>query len=164
MENNSIHYISWDNINILMSQLSTNIEKQIQPDIIIAIVRGGMVPAAMISHKLGIRNVECIIVRETFDDQINSPKHTPIIELSEEIKAKCVGKSILIVDDIVGSGKTLELVKNQLATVFPTKIMTAVCYVNQLNWEKNNTSNIYDSIDFIGKVVRGWVVFPWENF
>ena len=71
-------------------------------------------------------------------------------------------KKILIVDDIVGSGKTIQLVKEQIQKSLPEKIMTAVCYVNQLNWQKNNTSNVYEFIDFIGRIAYGWVVFPWE--
>ena len=164
MKNNTIHYISWEDINCIIYKLSYEIEQNIKPDIIITIVRGGMIPATMLSHKLGIRNVDCLIVRETIDDQINSKKHTPIIEITNEIREKCRGQNVLIVDDIIGSGNTLSIVKSELQKAMPASITSAVCYVNELNWKKHNATSVDMLADYIGSTISGWVVFPWEIF
>ena len=76
------------------------------PKIVVGIKRGGLVPAVALSHKL---RVPCEVLdwqtRDGFD-QIVSDK---IRELYEKHTS-----NILVVDDIVDSGKTLKEVQKQL--------------------------------------------------
>lgn len=76
--------------------------------------------------------------------------------------SKIRGKKVLIVDDILGSGATIRKIKEEVKKWEPEELRTAICVVNEQNWEKSNRSNYNAEIEYIGKAVRGWVVFPWE--
>ena len=72
-------YVSWDDINILVEDLcNTIIKSGVQVKSITGIERGGLIPAVMISHKLGIPYVTKI------------------------------NKDTLVVDDICDTGETLK--------------------------------------------------------
>ncbi|MEI3387639.1 MAG: hypothetical protein V8R42_04325 [Clostridia bacterium] len=78
--NNNINYISWKEITDIIKYMGSNIEKTYKPEIIISIVRGGMIPGVILAHKLNVRNVENIKSIETLNDEINAIKQEPIIE------------------------------------------------------------------------------------
>ncbi|HBY20911.1 MAG: hypothetical protein A2Y24_04450 [Clostridiales bacterium GWE2_32_10] len=161
-ENISVIKFSWDDIDNIIDGITTILESDGLPEIIIAIARGGMIPAVILSHKTGIRNIQIFSIQETVDDTVNSQKLPPTI--GENIDFKTFeGKRILIVDDIIGSGSTLKAVINVIVTYSPKEVKTMACCVNLLNWEKDNYGRCEDLVDYIGKKVEGWVVFPWEN-
>lgn len=125
-------------------------------DCIVAITRGGLVPSVILSHLLNIRFVYPLQVYETKDDTVNSLKSKPVF--GENIDFKCLkNKKILLVDDIFGSGATLNFVINSLLK-YSTKIYSFVCVQNL-----NNYDSKYNLPNYIGKKVNGWVVFPWEE-
>ena len=159
--NNNINYISWKEITDIINYMGSKIEKTYKPEIIISIVRGGMIPSVILAHKLNVRNVENIKSIETLNDEINAIKQEPIIDKNINL-SNIKGKKVLIVDDILGSGATIKKIKEEVKKWKPKEIRIAICIVNEENWEKSNTNNYKDEIEYIGKSVRGWVVFPWE--
>ena len=159
--NNNINYISWKEITDIINYMGSNIEKTYKPEIIISIVRGGMIPSVILAHKLNVRNVENIKSIETLNDEINAIKQEPIIDTNINL-SNIKGKKVLIVDDILGSGATIKKIKEKVKKWKPKEIRTAIWIVNEENWEKSNKNNYKDEIEYIGKSVRGWVVFPWE--
>lgn len=157
-----INKINWDDMEDVIDKLSDEIKKSYNPDIILSIVRGGMIPSVMLSHKLNIRDVKNIVIKETVDDSINAIKGTPQIEQGfnyDELN----NKKVLIVDDIVGTGETLKNLKVILEKYNPLELKTAICYKNKVNWDKYNKKDSRYLIDFLGKEVEGWVIFPWEK-
>jgi hypothetical protein len=155
---NQISWIDFEKNIIILSKL---LAASYVPDIIISIQRGGLIPAVMFSHLLGIRTLKVINVLRTVNDSVNSTKIDPIITKDSNIKI-IENKNILIVDDIVGSGKTIEAVDNYVKKYKPSNIKTLTCYLNITNW--NNNNNVPPThIDFIGKIVDTWTAFPWEK-
>ena len=120
-----------------------------------------MIPSVILSHELNIRNVENIKSIETLNDEINAIKKKPIVDKNINL-SNIKGKKVLIVDDILGSGATIKKIKEEVKKWKPKEVRTAICIVNEENWEKSNNTNYKDEIEYIGKSVRGWVVFPWE--
>ncbi|HBC84717.1 MAG TPA: hypothetical protein DCZ30_04725 [Clostridiales bacterium] len=159
---NKINYLDWNSIMEISNGIAKDIKKSYNPDIIISVVRGGMIPSVILSHILDIRDIENINVKETISDEINSLKHEPIVDKNLNLN-KIKGKKVLVVDDIIGSGATIRKIKEEIEKWEPDEIKTAVCVVNEENWEKSNEDNYESSIDYKGKCVRGWVVFPWET-
>ena len=86
-------YLEWRDIDIAVERLAINIKKSgIEISAIKGLQRGGLIPAVMLSHLLGI----------------------PMTE------SKIVSSSVLIVDDICDTGNTLMLYKqlnNPIATI-----------------------------------------------
>lgn len=160
--NNNINYFSWKKISTIVKNMSDNIRKDYDPEIIISVVRGGMIPSVILSHTLNVRKIENIKSIETISDEINAIKQEPMID--EKINLSEIrGKKVLIVDDILGSGATIRKIREEIKRWKPKELKTAICIVNEENWEKSNKSNYNDEIEYIGKIVRGWVVFPWES-
>lgn len=159
--NNKINYFDWRKFSEIVKNMSENIKKDYNPEVIISVVRGGMVPSVILSHALGIRKVENIKSIETISDEINAIKLEPIIDKNVNL-SEIRRKKVLIVDDILGSGATIRKIKEEVKKWQPEELRTAICLVNEENWEKSNKSDYNDEIEYVGKTVRGWVVFPWE--
>ena len=159
--NNKINYFDWRKFSEIVKNMSENIKKDYNPEVIISVVRGGMVPSVILSHALGIRKVENIKSIETISDEINAIKLEPIIDKNVNL-SEIRRKKVLIVDDILGSGATIRKIKEEVKKWQPEELRTAISLVNEENWEKSNKSDYNDEIEYVGKTVRGWVVFPWE--
>jgi len=90
-------------------------------DLVIGIAEGGLVPAALTANKLGC---ELASVKINYRDEDNVPRFEKpeIIRLFDAI---IKGKSILLVDDVSVTGKTLEeargLFKDNVITTFVFK-------------------------------------------
>lgn len=159
--NNNVNYIYWKEISAIVKNMSDNIKSDYNPDIIISIVRGGMIPSVILSHVLNIRKIENIKSIETISDEINAVKQEPMIDEKVNL-SEIRGKKVLIIDDILGSGATIRKIKEEVKKWQPKELRTAICVVNEENWEKSNKFSYNDEIEYIGKAVRGWTVFPWE--
>lgn len=152
--------VSWKDIEQILKNI---LDKSfVKPDIIIAIQRGGLVPATILSHLLNIRDISIVSSISTIDDTIYSIKKPPLVKHNIPIK-DLKDKNILIVDDIIGSGLTMSEVTSVIKKYNPLSIKILTCYLNLDNWEKNQELSPEQCVDYIGRVVRGWVVFPWEN-
>lgn len=159
--NNNVNYIDWKEISAIVKKMSDNIKSDYNPEIIISIVRGGMIPSVILSHTLNIRKIENIKSIETISDEINAVKQEPMIDEKVNL-SEIRRKKVLIVDDILGSGATIRKIKEEVKKWQPKELRTAICVVNEENWEKSNKFSYNDEIEYIGKAVRGWTVFPWE--
>lgn len=162
MEEN-INIIEWKKIDEISTKIAKEIVKEnYNPDIIISIVRGGMIPSVILSHKLNVRNIENIVIKETVDDSINAQKITPQIQENKNLE-RIKNKKVLIVDDIVGSGESIRKLKQEIQKYNPGETKTAIYFVNKINWEKANSTQYSELIEYIGEELEGWVIFPWEN-
>lgn len=158
-----INVIDWEKIDEISSQIVQKIMKEnYNPDIIISIVRGGMIPSVILSHKLNIRDIKNVVIKETIDDSINAQKLKPKIEENINLN-KIENKKVLIVDDIIGTGETIRKLKQEIEKYNPKEVKTAIYFVNKLNWEKSNNTKCSNVAEFIGEELEGWVIFPWEN-
>lgn len=82
-----------------------------QADLVIGIGSGGTVPASLVAHQLG---VPLYIVSVNYRDERNQPKRESPVFLEDFTESFPNGCSILLVDDVSVTGKTLELVKGTL--------------------------------------------------
>jgi xanthine phosphoribosyltransferase len=115
---------------------------------VVAITRGGMVPACIVARELGIRVVDTISVK-SYDHQTQS---APVVIKSPDadVMDDGAGEGILIVDDLVDSGKTLELVRR----LYP-RAHFATVYAKPKGREMVDT--------FITEVSQDtWIFFPWD--
>lgn len=77
-------------------------------DIVIGIAEGGLVPAALTANKLGC---ELASVKINYRDEGNIPQFEKP-EIIRSFEGIIKGKSILLVDDVSVTGKTLEEARN----------------------------------------------------
>lgn len=143
-------HVSWDQIHRDSRALAWRLDGH-GPDngdwkAVLAITRGGMAPAMIISRELDIRTVDTISVK-SYDHQSQAEASVlkpPSMDLLGD------GEGVLVIDDLVDSGKTLELVR----TLLP-KAHYATVYA------KPKGRPQVDS--FITEVSQDtWIFFPWD--
>ena len=123
-----------------------------QPDYLVGIGRGGLVPAVYLSHRTGLPLLT--VDHSTGDRGFGD-------ELLEKLAAKiCAGGRILIVDDINDSGATINYLRAAIAakTDDPAGLRVAVLMDNVRSQA---------TADYRGSTIdraedKRWYVFPWE--
>ena len=152
--------LTWELFGVAERELSAQIVASgWMPDLIIAIARGGLIPAGAIGYAIGIKamgamNVEFYTgIGETLEEPIILP---PLMDASE-----LPGKKVLVVDDVADSGKTLKLVMDLLRSqglelgdeTVPVDARSAVIY--------RKPRSIF-APDYCWKETDKWINFPWS--
>ena len=113
---------------------------------VVGITRGGLVPAMIVARELDIRTVDTISIKSYNHQNQGAAKviKSPQAELMGD------GSGILIVDDLVDSGKTLEVVRK----LYPRAHFATV-------YAKPSGKPQVDS--YITEVSQDtWIFFPWD--
>jgi hypoxanthine phosphoribosyltransferase len=121
-----------------------------QPDTVVAIARGGFVPARFLCDFLQIGKLASIRVQHYKAGAHMEAQARVTIPLSIDID----GANVLLVDDVNDSGKTLAAASSHLQGFSPASLRTAVLH------EKTDT---VQAADFRVIVVREWhwILYPW---
>jgi uncharacterized protein len=142
---------TWNQIyEILLCQAQKIKTQNYKPDLIIAIARGGVVPARILSDLLETPNLSFIQIE--FYTNINQTLQEPT--LKQTLTTNVTGKKILLIDDISDTGKSLKLAKTHLQHQGAIEIKTATLY--------KKTQSV-TTPDFYEKQTTNWVVFPWDT-
>jgi hypoxanthine phosphoribosyltransferase len=142
---------TWDEIYDLLLGLADKIRKDsFHPDIIVGILRGGCTPARVIADLLG--NLKLAEVGVEFYVGTVRAEGEPV--LTQPVSISVEGRNVLLLDDVVDTGKSLQLVKDHIVASGAKKVKTAAIYFKP--W-----SIIVP--DYYEKKTRIWVVFPWEQ-
>ena len=113
---------------------------------VVAITRGGMAPAMIVARELDIRHVDTISVK-SYNHQSQS-EAVVLKAPNEEMMGD--GTGVLIVDDLVDSGRTLELVRKR----YPNAHFATV-YAKPKGEPQADT--------FVTGVSQDtWIFFPWD--
>ena len=143
-------HVSWDQIHRDSRALAWRLDGR-GPDsggwkAVVAITRGGMIPAMIVSRELDIRVVDTISVKSYSHQSQTEARVTksPQAELMGD------GTGILVIDDLVDTGRTLELVRQ----LYPKAHFATV-------YAKPSGRPMVDS--YITEVSQDtWIFFPWD--
>jgi xanthine phosphoribosyltransferase len=143
--------VSWDQFHRDARALAWRLSDKGTWQAIVCVTRGGMVPAMVIARELGIRTIETVCVASYHDYQeqgglkVLKPVAPQIVDL-----AGGDGSAVLIIDDLVDTGKTARLVRDMLP-----KGHYATLYA------KPQGRPLVDT--FITEVSQEtWIYFPWD--
>ena len=143
-------HVSWDQIHRDARALAWRLQGQ-GPNggawrAVVGITRGGLVPAAVVARELDIRVVDTISVK-SYDHQ--SQMHPEVIK-APQADLMGDGSGILIIDDLVDTGKTLEVVRR----LYPAAHFATV-------YAKPSGKPMVDT--WITEVSQDtWIFFPWD--
>ncbi len=139
-------FITWDQFHEDTLALVEEIKKQGPWDGIVAITRGGLIPAGILSHALNIKIIDTLGI-SSYDEETNIK--TSKFKILKKARAK-EGKW-LIVDDLVDTGDTADIVKEMIPDGFFVAIYAKP--------KGEHSANLF------GKKIPQdiWVVFPWEK-
>lgn len=143
--------LTWEGFGVASRELAQTIaDSQFNPEIIIAIARGGLVAAGALSYALGVKLSDAINVE--FYTDVNETLPDPVLlEPLLDVNA-LTGKRLLVVDDVADSGRTLSLVVRLLED--QGAIVQTACVYAKPRTEIEP--------DFVWKHTDQWIVFPWS--
>ena len=143
-------HISWEQIHRDSRALAWRLDKQ-GPGAegawrsVVAITRGGMVPACIVARELNVRHVDTISV-VSYDHQ--SQGASQVLKAPDPSIGD--GEGVLVIDDLVDTGRTLDVVrelypKAHFATVYakPKGKPLVQTYITEVSQDT-------------------WIFFPWD--
>lgn len=141
--------VSWDQFHRDSRALAWRLSSEGPYAAVVAITRGGLVPAAIVARELNIRVVDCVAVK-SYDHQnqggvqILKPVSSSITDLAK------AGEKVLIIDDLVDTGATARAVRDMLPGA-----QLATVYAKPMGRDMVDT--------FITEVSQDtWIYFPWD--
>ena len=143
--------VSWAELERLVGDLAERVRGEY--DVMLAITRGGLVPAGILAYALGIRNI--LIAAVAYYDDDGKPGPEPLF-LQFPADPLLVGRRVLIVDEVWDSGTTIHAVAQRVrrAGGLPT---TAVLHY------KPGRSTVPDEPDHHVVTTDRWVVYPFKG-
>jgi hypoxanthine phosphoribosyltransferase len=121
-----------------------------QPDLLLAIARGGLPVAGAVSYALGMKN--CCVLNVEYYTGVDQRLEVPVILPPTLDLVELADAQVLVVDDVADTGNTLQLV---VETVRPKvrSLRTAVLYEKSRSVVK---------CDHVWRRTDDWIVFPWS--
>ena|SRR5437764_1166741 len=143
--------LSWDELHRDARALAARLANQGPFDIIVGIARGGLVPAAIVARELGIRFIDTVCVASYQHARRGDVRLVKGVSLDVMTASGGRGKGVLVVDDLVDTGRTARLVRGLL----PEAHFAAV-------YAKPMGRPLLDT--FVTEVAQDtWIHFPWDT-
>jgi len=151
--------VSWDQFHRDARALAWRLTDAGPFEAIVAITRGGLVPAAIVARELNLRLIETVCVTSYgTESQISGPETRQgelrvLKGIADSVSriGKGQGDRVLIVDDLVDTGKTAQIVRALLP-----KAHFATVYAKPMGRPMVDT--------FITEVSQDtWIHFPWDT-
>ena len=143
--------VSWDQFHRDARALTWRLHEAGPFEAIVCITRGGLVPAAIVARELNVRIIETICIA-SYHDYKNQGDIKVMKGVGPEVMAlRAQGKGVLIVDDLVDTGKTARVVREILPAAH-----FATVYAKPMGRPLVDT--------FITEVSQDtWIYFPWDT-
>ncbi|MGE0719565.1 MAG: xanthine phosphoribosyltransferase [Alphaproteobacteria bacterium] len=136
--------VSWEELHRLSRVLAERLATLGPWRMLVAVTRGGMVPAAIVARELDLRLVDTLCIAAYDERSRGAPQLLKPAGAGD-------GEGVLVVDDLVDTGVTAEVVrrhlpKAHLATLFAKPAGRPLVH------------------SFVAEVGQDtWVVFPWDQ-
>ena len=141
--------VSWDQFHRDARALAWRLAASGPFEAIVAVTRGGLVPAAIIARELELRVIETVCIA-SYHDYKNQGGLRVLKTIAAEVAKSGGGAKILVVDDLVDTGATAKVVREMLP-----KAHFATVYAKPLGRPLVDT--------FITEVSQDtWIYFPWD--
>ncbi|QKR00384.1 phosphoribosyltransferase [Metallosphaera tengchongensis] len=148
-----VKVVTWEDIVVLAEKLSEIIKNSYSPDVIIAVARGGLVPARLLADSLGVVDVLSLKV----EHWITTANHTTEARIKYPYKVDLNDKKVLIIDDITDTGDSLILTSSYVKENFsPYSMKTATL-------QHIKTSSKFVPDYYAQEITEwAWFMYPWN--
>lgn len=144
--------MTWDLFGTASRELTrTVVDSGFRPDIVIAVARGGLIPAGALSYAMGVKAAGTLNVE--FYTEVEETLPDPVVLAPLLDTDAIVGKTLLVVDDVADSGRTLSLVVG-LLNEHAAEVKSAVVYTKP---------RTIITPDFSWRETDLWIEFPWST-
>jgi hypoxanthine phosphoribosyltransferase len=142
------HPISWEDFHGICKAL-TKAVSGFQPEIILAIGRGGYYPGTLLAHMLQVE-IYPVRVSRRVNDIVEYKSPQWLLEPPPLV----AGRRVLVVDEISSTGETIVMVKEKAETLGAKAIRSAVMYAH--TWGESVP-------DYIGLITDALLLNPWDR-
>ena len=143
--------VSWDQFHRDCRALTWRLNEVGPFHAVIAITRGGLVPAAIVARELGVRIIDTVCIASYDHTKQSELQVLKSISADTATLGGGTGKGLLIVDDLVDTGKTARLVREMIPDAH-----FATVYAKPMGRPLVDT--------FITEVSQDtWIFFPWDT-
>ncbi len=144
--------LTWDIYGTAVRELASRIAQDgYEPDVILGIARGGLIPAGSMGYALSVKN--CYIMNIEYYTDVDERLDVPVIlpPYLEMIDLK--HSDILVVDDVADTGHTLQKVYDFVSGNVG-EVRAAVLY------EKPHS---VINCEYVWRRTDRWINFPWSS-
>src|SRR4030042_4502441 len=96
--------MNWPEFENEIKKLAEKIANDFPPDMIIGVIRGGAVPARLLSRELNIKSMHGVSVEKYGEER----------KVATDFLIDLKGKKVLLVEDMLETGRSLIVAKNYL--------------------------------------------------
>lgn len=144
--------LSYENFGVGVRELAQSVvDSGFEPDVVLGIARGGLIPAGALAYALDCKNLFTLSVEfyTGVDTRLDVPVMLPPFLDPHDLD----DATVLVVDDVADTGRTLELV-NRFCEGHVAHTRTAVLY------EKPHS---VIKADYAWRYTDRWINFPWST-
>lgn len=149
------YLVSWDEAYRLSKILARKIKSSgFEPDLVIGIARGGLVPARIVCDFLLQKDLAAIKVEHW---GIAATLGNAKIKFPLPIEIDISGKRILIVDDVADTGDTFSVIMDYMKEKNPSEVKTAVLHYK-------TCSTLIPDYWAEKQDEWKWIIYPWAVY
>ena len=147
--------ITWEEVIKLVTHLIPQFKAEI--DAMVIITRGGIIPGGLLCEALNVESVMTAAVDFPFESRQSEAKllaWPKFIQFPADEHLK--DRTVLIVDDVWGSGRTITAVRGRVAAA---GAQTSTCVLHY-----NPNRNLFGQLrpDYFAAVTDAYIIYPWE--
>jgi hypoxanthine phosphoribosyltransferase len=142
--------VTWEDLDGLVARLATAVGRD--HDLVLAITRGGLVPAGMLAYRLNLR--EILVAGVEFYRTEGGTHPAPVIGHFPDA-ALLVGQRVLVVDEAWETGETMTEVMARVRAAGATAVSAVIHY-------KPDRSRVTGTPDHWAASVHDWVTYPYK--
>ena len=143
--------VTWEDLERLVAALAEQLAAGPPPDVVLAISRGGLVPAGMLAYRLGWRNVLVGSVVVYDDDGRMGAARFLEFPPDEHLR----GKRVVVIDEVWDSGTTIAAVVERIRAAGGDPVTAVLHY-------KPARSRVRLAPDHYVVETDAWVVYPFK--
>jgi len=145
--------ITWEMFGDLCNQLALKISVDFKPDMIVGIVKAGVMPGAVIAS-LFQKDFYTIKLSRKHDEKIIHARPILFVPISHSV----YGKKVLVVDEITDTGETLKMAKQEVEDKQASEVRTCSLFVKPDGYKPD-----WYAYESSKKIVCPWNVNIIEN-
>lgn len=145
--------VPWRRVTALTRRLAQRITAAgFAPDVIVAVARGGYVPARLLADYLDVMELASLRV-EHYTAGARKRRHARVVQ---PLNIALAGRRVLIVDDVADTGDTFVLARAHVATRRPAAVHTAALHYK--------IGSVFEP-DFYAERLATWrwINYPWAR-
>lgn len=154
--------LSWAELDRVLWGVADEVSAGGVPDVVVGVLRGGMVPAVVLAHRLGVRDVRGFEVSRTLSNVPLAETNPPLVATLAGLDG-LAGLDVVLIDVVAASGATAEAATTVVLSAEPARLRRVVTVLKSASWDRPSPDDDpFRYFDYVGIACDSWVRLPWE--